>query len=218
METPIGRSFAARRGARLAAAAAAVVVVALDMLVWRHPWARAALAAAAVLVHAALARGHRDSLGLRLRPIQGVGYWIKATAAMALAIGAFIAAVVAVSWYADRLVVYWMEPRHAWRFFLNACLYAPLVEEAVYRLAVCAPACAVLGPWGAVVVSGAAFAALHFVYGNPGPDNFIAGFFLAWAYLRSGSIAVPVVLHFLGNLFVGAALVATYYAVAATAS
>ena len=34
----------------------------------------------------------------------------------------------------------------------------------------------------------------------PGPDNLIAGFFLAWAFLKSGSIIVPLALHALGNL------------------
>jgi membrane protease YdiL (CAAX protease family) len=43
-------------------------------------------------------------------------------------------------------------------------------------------------------------AILHVLYGNAGPDNLIAGFFLAWAYLKSGTILVPVVLHSLGNV------------------
>jgi len=46
------------------------------------------------------------------------------------------------------------------------------------------------------------FAALHFLGGNPGPDNFIAGYILAWSYLKSESIAIPVLLHSLGNFFV----------------
>ena len=59
-----------------------------------------------------------------------------------------------------------------------------------------------IGPWGTIFLSGCAFGALHFLYGNPAPDNFIAGYFLAWAYLKSGSVVVPIVLHSLGNLFV----------------
>jgi membrane protease YdiL (CAAX protease family) len=38
------------------------------------------------------------------------------------------------------------------------------------------------------------------VFADPGPDNLIAGYFLAWAYLKSGTIVVPVMLHSLGNL------------------
>ena len=48
-------------------------------------------------------------------------------------------------------------------------------------------------------------------YGNPSPENLVGGFFLAWAYLKSDSIIVPVVLHGLGNLAALAGQVATWY-------
>jgi membrane protease YdiL (CAAX protease family) len=38
------------------------------------------------------------------------------------------------------------------------------------------------------------------IYCNPSPENLVGGFFLAWAYLKSGGLAVPVLLHGLGNL------------------
>jgi membrane protease YdiL (CAAX protease family) len=41
---------------------------------------------------------------------------------------------------------------------------------------------------------------MHIVAGVPSPENLVGGFFLAWAFLKSSSIAVPVVLHSLGNL------------------
>ncbi len=59
---------------------------------------------------------------------------------------------------------------------------------------------AALGPRRAIVIDGAVFALLHFVYGNASPDNFVGGYVLAWAYLRSGTIVVPLVLHAAGNL------------------
>ncbi len=34
------------------------------------------------------------------------------------------------------------------------------------------------------------------------PDNLVAGFFVAWAYLRSETIVIPIALHALGNLVV----------------
>ena len=40
---------------------------------------------------------------------------------------------------------------------------------------------------------------LHFFYGNPGLDNFVGGYVFAWAYVRSGSLYVPMTLHALGN-------------------
>jgi uncharacterized protein len=52
------------------------------------------------------------------------------------------------------------------------------------------------------VASGMIFGALHVLYGNPPPDNFIAGSFLAWAYLKIGTIVVPIASHLLGNLCV----------------
>jgi len=70
---------------------------------------------------------------------------------------------------------------------------------------------ALLGPRGTIVASGLLFGALHVLYGNPGPDNLLAGFLLAWTYLRSGSILVPFALHALGNLGVLASWVALWY-------
>ena len=55
-------------------------------------------------------------------------------------------------------------------------------------------------PGAANIAGGIVFAALHFAYGSPGLDNFLAGYILAWAYIKSGSIIVPVVLHSLGNM------------------
>ena len=88
---------------------------------------------------------------------------------------------------------------------------APILEESVYRLALCVPLAALCGPRWTIAVSGAVFAALHFVYGNPGPDNFIAGYFLAWAYLKSGTLMIPMALHALGNACVIALHVGTWY-------
>ena len=56
--------------------------------------------------------------------------------------------------------------------------------------------------WGTIVASGMIFGALHGLYANPAPDILIAGYFLGWAYLKSGTISVPVVLHSRGNLCV----------------
>lgn len=83
----------------------------------------------------------------------------------------------------------------AWRL----CVLAPIVEELIYRAVLVPAILPILGPWGAIAASGIAFAGLHQAYGNPGPDNQVAGFILAWAYLRSGAIWVPVALHSLGN-------------------
>jgi membrane protease YdiL (CAAX protease family) len=98
------------------------------------------------------------------------------------------------------LPVYATSPSEMGRSFLRMCVIAPVLEEVVYRLAPCVPLAVLFGPWKAIVVSALAFAGMHIVAGVPSPENLVGGFFLAWAYLKSSSIAVPVVLHSLGNL------------------
>jgi membrane protease YdiL (CAAX protease family) len=44
------------------------------------------------------------------------------------------------------------------------------------------------------------FGLIHVLGGNPGPDNLIAGFFLQWAYMKSGTVLVPLAMHSSGNL------------------
>ena len=70
---------------------------------------------------------------------------------------------------------------------------------------------ALLGPWKTSVVSGLAFAYLHVLYGNPSPENVAGGFILAWVYLKSESILLPVLAHSLGNLGALASQVAVWY-------
>lgn len=60
-------------------------------------------------------------------------------------------------------------------------------------------------------MSGSSFAALHVVGGVPSPENLVGGLFSAWAYLKSESIAVPVLLRGLGNLCAPAAQVGAWY-------
>jgi membrane protease YdiL (CAAX protease family) len=88
---------------------------------------------------------------------------------------------------------------------------APIFEEVIYRLILCAPLAAWRRPWWGVVLSGLTFAALHMLYGNPSPENLFGGLFLAWAFLQSGSLLVPVLLHSLGNLCVLAGQIAAWY-------
>jgi membrane protease YdiL (CAAX protease family) len=104
-----------------------------------------------------------------------------------------------------------LPPKYLWSAFLRACVFSPLLEEAVYRVALCVPLTAVAGPWRAVAASGVLFSLLHVIYGNPCPDNALGGFFFAWAYVRSGSMCVPVLLHSLGNVFALSVQVRVWY-------
>jgi membrane protease YdiL (CAAX protease family) len=94
-------------------------------------------------------------------------------------------------------------PSDFWPWIRHACLPTSIAEEGIYRLVLCVPFAALIGPRWTIVVSGCVFAALHVVYGNLGVDNAIAGFILGWAFLKSRSLLVPVAWHSLGNLLVG---------------
>jgi uncharacterized protein len=161
---------------------------------------------------AALGRCDLRSLGLVARPQPGWMYWVKTTALLGLIVAGFVVLAIAVLSLAGvALTMQRLAPEHFWHWARQACIDAPLAEESVYRLALVTGVVALTGPRIAIAISGAIFAALHFVYGNPSPDNFIGGFVLSWAYLRSGTILVPIALHALGNLCVGLVALAAYY-------
>jgi membrane protease YdiL (CAAX protease family) len=172
---------------------------------------RGVLALLALASNLWLVQGDMASVGLVL-PVQGWRYWAR----MALLIGLLVAACIVVglgAWVATghELQIYATAPRNLGEAFLRMCVLAPVLEETIYRLAVCVPLCVCLGPWKTIAVSGLAFAALHVAYGNPSPENMVGGLFLAWAYLKSESIVVPVLLHGLGNLVALAAQIAAWY-------
>ena len=163
-----------------------------------------------------------DSLGLRPRAIMDMnfGYWIKAT----LVLGGIVLGACAVAAAGAALAVQfgWMksfpeftsmfhDSSDFWRILFPACIRAPLTEEAVYRFAICVPLVALVGRKWTIVASGLVFALLHSLYGHLAPTNAVAGFILAWAFLRSRSLAVPVVLHSLGNLCVALLNLALLY-------
>ena len=145
-----------------------------------------------------LARHQLEAIGVRGRPLPSLKFWLWAAfglaAIMALLIAGTIAVFLAMGW-----------PMHALppsRFdIFNAVVEAPLVEESIYRWLFVTGIVAALprARWVAVVLCGAVFAYLHFVYGNPGPDNFIGGYLFAWMYLKSGSILVPMAFHAAAN-------------------
>ena len=176
-------------------------------------WLLAFVSLAAYLL---LARGDRRSLGLILVPLQGWGYWGRITVVLGLLTCVLVGGLVVIAWGVYRLLgadmpVYAMPPHQVAQAFVGMCVTAPLLEESIYRIALCVPGAVLLRPTGAIAVSGLAFGLLHLLAGKPGPDNLIAGFFLAWAFLKSGSIAVPLAWHSLGNLCALAIQVGTWY-------
>jgi membrane protease YdiL (CAAX protease family) len=183
LRTDIGRGLSHVR-ARVAAIVG-LLAIAVDLwLVWlyRYPesidgrWAVALTAAAA---HVWLSGGDLPTVGLSC-PSGGWSRWVRLGAALglvaALCISAMLGLWVAIGW---RLPVEWVAPAEIGPRFLEMCVFAPLLEEAIYRVALCVPLAALAGPRWALAASGAVFGLLHAVYGNPSPANLLGGFFLA---------------------------------------
>lgn len=82
------------------------------------------------------------------------------------------------------------------------CLFAPFVEETVFRGAVLRALLPVMkSRWAAIAISAALFSLVHM---NPAqmPFAFIAGLLLGWMYCRTGSILPGVAYHWMNNTLV----------------
>ena len=216
MKTQIGNAFRDSRPRASVGIAVATAAVAIDFVMllagtWPNSL-RALLALLSLLILLVITRDRGRSLGFVLRPRPNVLYWVKAAAIIGVVIVVFAAAVAA----AIRILnvsVEWptLPPQYLSSRLIHMCVVAPLLEETLYRVVLCAPLAAVVGARWAIFLTGAIFAGLHFAYGNPGPDNFLAGYFLAWAYLKSGSVVLPIALHSLGNGFAAAFQVLSWW-------
>jgi membrane protease YdiL (CAAX protease family) len=219
METPIGHALKSDSFGSWVGVIASSLVVSLSLALTSAGQLTQArqysLAAVVVAVFGLLAVKNRDrkSFGFRLSPIQGWYYWMKMTILLGAIMFIVLAAAAAIALGILRFRVphSQFQSPHIWPAFYWMCIYAPLTEEMIYRLAVCPPMTARFGEKAAIAISGITFAAVHVLGGNPGPDNQLAGFILAWAFLKSGSLAVPLALHSLGNLCALAFHVAWFY-------
>lgn len=92
-----------------------------------------------------------------------------------------------------------------WPWFVPAVVWAPLIEEVVYRGIVQARLLQISGRWVAIGVSGLVFWAYHWVSFEriTSPHHLGAGLLLAWSYERSRSLLAPTLLHAIGNLVLG---------------
>jgi uncharacterized protein len=216
VRTAIGQRLTSSPRGLAAAGAAAVVAADFALACSGHYWlsveGRGALAVLGLAAQVRLVDGDLAAVGLRLTPAQGWRYWGRASLLIGLVVLACVVGGLGAWTLAGReLPVYATPPAEVGTAFLRMCVFTPVQEEAIYRLVLCVPLAAWLGPRGTVVVSGLVFAGLHWAQGIPSPENLVGGFLLAWAYLKSESIAVPVVLHGLGNLGALAAQVGAWY-------
>ena len=79
------------------------------------------------------------------------------------------------------------------------CLFAPLVEEIVFRGAILRVLLTRFSNhWASIIISALLFAVVHM---NPAqmPHAFIIGLLLGWLYYRTGSIVPGVIIHFVNN-------------------
>ncbi|MEQ8856051.1 type II CAAX endopeptidase family protein [Gimesia sp.] len=185
----------------------AVFAVGLDMLlihgnyVYDRYRLSLALVAFAALVY--LNEGNLKSLGLQGRPIQGWSIWVKTS----LKIGVIITICIGLGWglwyrMGYEIPFHFFEPQHFFLLLPGSCIEAPLQEETIYRFVVCVSLNSLIGERKTIAVSGILFGLLHIIYGNPSPENLLGGLFLAWAFLKSETILIPLILHSVGNLLV----------------
>ena len=199
-DSPIGRGVS--RPVAIVMAVVALLVVAHDLKLLGDfdYWGgrRDIPPAAAVALFVYLARNDLDAIGVRTRPLPSLKFWLGGALGLAAIMALLIAGVVVVFVVLGKPI----KPVDPSVFdVFGAVVEAPLVEESIYRWIFVTAIVAVLprGRWVAVALSGGVFAYLHFVYGNPGPDNFIGGYLFAWMYLKSGSILVPITFHAAAN-------------------
>ena len=156
--------------------------------------------ATGLLASLILSDGNSAAHGIVLRPREGWRFWIRFTLLLAGAILLLCIVCAAVFWSIGRpMQLPKRDPSHWPDAIYWMCLRAPLHEEIVYRVLLTVALLPLLGSRGTIVAGGILFGLMHVLGGNPGPDNLVAGFFLQWAYLRSGTVLVPLAMHAGGN-------------------
>ena len=205
LQSAIGQHFEYSPAKRRVAIGCGVAVISIDWLLLLHVSQHAAsvrtefaLIAFAIFVY--LTDGDLQSLGIRLRPKQGWKPWIWISTKLLCIVAICVVAGLG-AWHlmGNELKAPNIDPAYFTHYFLHACVKAPILEETIYRVVVCLPLVSMIGCWKTIGISGILFASLHFVYGNPGPANLVGGFLLAWAYLKSETILLPLLLHSVGN-------------------
>jgi membrane protease YdiL (CAAX protease family) len=187
------------------------VVWATELTFWVSRVVPTAIVLAALIL---LSRGGEGGLGVSWRPRQGWGYWLR--------LSGIVLGVAAVAYLGFALAhrAGWLylgepdtSPPGAW-FLLQTGILYPVVEEAIYRVALLTPLAPRLGKVATIAIGAIAFALLHVIrYENPSPPNQLGGLFLCWAYLHSGSVAVPLAWHAVGNVILAYANVAASWLV-----
>ncbi len=166
---------------------------------------RVALGFLAVYLLTFLSLAGQDALGLRNQAAPSWRYWPKWSLIAGTLVLAGSAALIGLLMLFGKYKAapqLFQHPSQFADWLRAACLWAPVEEELLYRAVLCAPLAAFFPMRVVVILGGVVFSALHYHYGVWGPNHLFAGFVLTWAYLRSGTLLVPILLHALGNLAV----------------
>jgi membrane protease YdiL (CAAX protease family) len=166
----------------------------------------------ALLVFLHLLQGNLKAMGLQPTAKQSLGYWVRVTVGInCIVVLVCIAVAAGLLATGHKVPVYPTSPSVLGTRSVAMCLYYPILEEGIYRLILCIGVAMLFGRWTAILISGLAFALLHWIYGDPSPENQIAGFLLAWTFFKSETIVVPLALHALGNVGALAIQLVTWY-------
>jgi membrane protease YdiL (CAAX protease family) len=202
-ELPFARAAPWRRGVALALGALAV---GLDLTVFRTPtlgqsWWRTVMGLA-VLAAFVILGGGVQSLGMRGRPLPDGRFWRRAMLCVSAAAGGLLALAVVTASLRDTWVLPPVEnARELWHHVVGSCVHAPVTEELLYRVAICAPLAVLVGPRATIVVSGIAFGLLHALWGTFEWTHPLAGVLLGWVYLRSSSVWLVIAIHAFFNIW-----------------
>ncbi|MFN0196102.1 MAG: lysostaphin resistance A-like protein [Planctomycetaceae bacterium] len=215
MQSAIGRHFTTSPQHRRIALGWVAVVIVADLLIDVLGLSASTRLAAALLVVAvfvALSDGDLISLGFRSRPKQGWIPWIRISAAIGVIVGVFVFAGLGI-WHlwGHEIKIRSIDPARSFPTIVYMCFTVPILEEAIYRLLLCGSLASTVGNWPTIAISGGVFGGLHVIYGNASPENLVGGFFLAWAFLKSETILLPLLLHSLGNFIVFCAQILGWY-------
>lgn len=221
MQSAIGRQLVDLTFEKYAALAVAVGTLTLDIIcIIRRPSLdlRLTLALTAFALIVYLTKGDLKSIGLQSRPLQGWSIWVRTS----IKIGLIVAVCIIVGWgiwclAGNQIPFVITEPSQFKYLFWYNCIIAPVLEETIYRVVVCVSLVSILGCQKTIVINGILFGLLHVLYGNPSPENLLGGFFLAWVYLKSETILLPLILHSLGNFLVLVGNITAWYILSQTA-
>ena len=107
------------------------------------------------------------ALGLRLRPLPNGRYWMPAFILLGGCALALIGFTAVACWFSKVPIrsQFSSLDEIIW-FATGACMHAPVTEELFYRMALCAPLVARIGPRATILISSLVFGYLHVRWGN----------------------------------------------------